>query len=121
ADGEVSGDAAPTADCTSPTAATQRPDGSWTVPLDGLAAGWRSGQSFGLALVPVLSTGVTFHLALDPATTSIVPVALQVAAAAPEAPATVPVSDTAPLARGPVAPTTAAPLVRAPTVVDQPA
>jgi len=71
-DGELSGDAAPSADCAHPTRATRAIDGTWSVPLAALVASWRSGPAFGLALVPNLSVATTFHIELDPARTAVV-------------------------------------------------
>ena len=64
ADGELAAADAPTADCTVATALSRGADGRWVVALDP----W---PEHGVAITPVLSPMATFHVALDPAATTL--------------------------------------------------
>lgn len=69
--GELSADAAPGADCTASVPATRGTNGSWTIPLDALVAKWRSGDAFGLAVVPKISDAATFRVSFDVSKTAV--------------------------------------------------
>jgi branched-chain amino acid transport system permease protein len=70
-DGELSTDAAPTADCKDSIPATRATNGVWTLPLDAAVASWSGGDAFGLALVPKVSDAATFRVVFDVAKTAV--------------------------------------------------
>ena len=69
--GELSAEAAPSADCSKPVPAQRRSDGSWTVDVTAVEGPAASSAGFGLALVPDLSTPTTFHVGFDAARTTV--------------------------------------------------
>jgi len=100
ASGQVSGDAAPNVDCANAKPVTRAANGTWTIPVAGLLAGWRAGTTFGVALVPDPAQHATFRIAFDPAKTTLTVPAVAGAAAVTDvatgAAAAAPASDLGP-------------------------
>ena len=74
ADGELSSDASPHADCSTITPVARSDDGTWSVQLDPWPAN-------GVAVVPILGAGSTFRVAFDTTKTAVVAVVAPTTAA----------------------------------------